>query len=148
MIESLRERYSKIAGIRPASDFLLQEIEKSLNLTLPTAFREICEFFDGGGLNVIPLFSLAANASVLNPLIETERLRVEIGFPEIYLVLAEPAESLIVMECVGSGRVLWLDALDVGQLKSEQFSRPPDTWPSFVEFFSYLLDEEEEDLDL
>lgn len=145
-IESIRARYSKIAGIRPASDRLLRDIEKKLTLVLPKEFCQICEFFDGSGLNAVPLFSLGANKSTLDPLAETQRLRVKTDLPEKYLVLAEPPESLIVMECVGSGRVLWLDAIDVGRLRWESFSRSPDIWPSFIEFFSYLLDEEEADL--
>lgn len=145
-IEGMRARYSKMAGIRPASVELLRDIEKSLNLNLPRDFCEICEFFDGSGLNVIPLLSLAARTSTLNPLTETQRLRVKISFPQNYLVLAEPPESLIVMECVGNRKVFWLDAIDVGRLESESFSRSPDVWPSFAEFFSYLLEEEEADL--
>ncbi|MFJ3461716.1 SMI1/KNR4 family protein [Achromobacter spanius] len=141
-IDELRMRYAELNGIRPASTEFLDKIESLLELRLPRAFRLVCEFFDGAGIYTIPLFSLSGTAPRLNPLSETERLRIKVGLPKNYLVLAEPPASLIVMDCDGEGAITWLDAIDAERIGERAFSRPPDCWHSFEEFFCYLLDEE------
>lgn len=142
-IEELRSRYIALAGARPASIELLDGIEQQLQVKLPSDFREICDFFDGGGMDVLPLFSLAGNAPQLNPLHETLRCRETIGIPSNFLVLAEPPESLVILDCFGEGRVLWVDAVDASRIVTGKFTSKPNIWPSFANFFSYLLDEEE-----
>lgn len=144
-IDELRSRYLALNGPRPASTSLLIEIETTLGVQLPTEFRRICDFFDGSGLNVVSLFSLAGNAPKLNPLQETLRFRTAIGLPSNWLALGEPPESLIVMDCSNAGKVLWLDAIDAGRISSQGFARQPDSWASFADFFAFLLDEEEAD---
>lgn len=142
-IDELRSRYVALNGTCPASVQLLDDIESELQVDLPAEFRQVCKFFDGGGIDVIPLFSLAGNAPRLNPLHETLRLRAAVRLPSNLLVLAEPPESLILMNCSDGGRVLWIDAIDVERIATEQFSRDPESWVSFSDFFSHLLDEEE-----
>ena len=144
-IESLRRRFERLNGARPACAALLGEIEKQLAVRLPEEFKRICEFYDGSGLNVIPMFSIGTNAPEENPLLETLRLREAIAFPGNWVAIAEPPESLVIMDCLENGRVLWIDAIDARRVASGDFLRQPDVWESFSEFFSYVLDEEEED---
>jgi hypothetical protein len=49
------------------------------------------------------------------------------------------------MNCDDGGRVLWIDATDAGRLVSGEPLHEPDEWPTFAEFFAFLLDEEEAD---
>lgn len=142
-VESLRDRYIAMNGARPASAEFLANLEAGLGVRFPDNFRKICEFFDGSGLNAVPIFSLAGDAPRLNPLAETRRLRNAIGLPVQYIAIAEPAEGLIVMDCNKEGRTLWLDSTDARNIATEQFKRSPDTWESFLDFFCYLLEEEE-----
>ncbi|PPA77926.1 hypothetical protein C4E15_01130 [Achromobacter spanius] len=144
-IDDLRDRYVALNGLRPAAKEFLNSMENGLGVTLPAAFREVCDFFDGTGINAISLFSLTERAATLNPLAETIRLRARSGIPHDYLAIGEPAESLLVMKCAGDGGVLWVDALDVGRIETENFLAPVDSWACFLDFFEFLLDEEEAD---
>ena len=144
-IESLRKRYTALNESRPSSKQFIDSIESELGVQLPKDFREIAEFFDGGGINVMPLYSLAGNAPNLNPIHETLRLRKAIGLPSNWVVLGEPPASLLLMDCDTGGRIIWIDATDAERIGSQDFARQPDTWNSFSEFFDYLLDEEEAD---
>jgi hypothetical protein len=144
-IADLRDLYVTIYGLRPASASLLNEMESKLGVLLPAEFREICQFYDGSGLHAIPMLSLGNNAPKENPLLETLRYRRAASLPATYLALAEPPESLIIMECSGSGKVLWIDAIDAERIASMDFARAPDVWASFSDFFQYLLEEAEMD---
>jgi hypothetical protein len=75
-------------------------------------------------------------------LAETQRLRRAIGLPNQFVVLGEPPESLLVLNCE-SGEVLWCDAIDAERLGREPLLKRPDTWPHFADFLEYLLNEEE-----
>jgi len=144
-METLRSRYVALNGARPIPNNVLAAITSDLALQLPPDFLAIGEFFDGSGINVIALHSLAGNAPTMNPIHETLRLRKAIGLPPNWLVLGEPPESLLLMDCATGGEVIWIDAIDAQRIVSQSFETPPTTWESFSEFFEYLLNEEEAD---
>lgn len=144
-INLLKERYVALNGQRPTSDEFLRVIESTLEVELPADFRNISKFYDGSGINVMPLFSLAGNAPKMNPVHETLRLRESVRLPRNWLVLGEPSESLLLMDCADQGKVLWIDGIDVTNISSNSFTRQPDSWSSFSDFFNYLLNEEELD---
>ena len=144
-LKELKRRYIAMNGARPASKNVLKAINADLGLQLPQDFLEIGEFFDGGGINVMDLYSLAGNSPKINPVDETLRLRSAVGLPPTWLVLGEPPESLLLMDCAAGGRVIWIDAIDVERISTQSFMSQPDSWNSFAEFFEYLLDEEEAD---
>ncbi len=76
---------------------------------------------------------------------ETLRLRSAIDLPHRFIVLAQPSESLIVLDVESEG-VIWCDNYDVPRLDdSSKMLGTPDTWPRYAEFFEFLLDEEEEE---
>ncbi|MCG8613267.1 MAG: hypothetical protein MI864_22380 [Pseudomonadales bacterium] len=75
---------------------------------------------------------------------ETLRIREAIGLDSDYVVLAEPAESIIVMKTTGDPAVLWCDAVEAKHVNLQEFVNEPDTWESYSAFFEYLLDEEDE----
>ncbi|HWW71516.1 MAG TPA: SMI1/KNR4 family protein [Duganella sp.] len=144
-IAELKNRYVAMNGARPIPSNVLTAITSDLGLQLPLDFLEIGKVFDGSGINVISLHSLAGNAPTMNPIHETLRLRKAIGLPSNWLVLGEPPESLLLMDCTADGQVIWIDAIDAKRIASQSFSTQPTGWNSFGEFFEYLLDEEEAD---
>lgn len=144
-INSLKNRYVAMNGHRRISNDMLRSIQAELGLVLPLDFMQITEFYDGSGFNVLPLYSLAGNAPKMNPVNETLRLRESVQLPSNWLVLGEPPESLLLMDCANGGKVLWLDAVDVARISSNSFNKEPETWDSFSDFFDYLLEEEEAD---
>lgn len=144
-IETLKNRYVALNGERPASSHFIAAVISELGLRLPPDFLDIAKFFDGSGFSVISLYSLAGNAPKMNSIHETLRLRETIGLPPNWLVLGEPPESLLLMDCDAGGKVFWIDAIDAGRIASQSFAAQPTIWDSFAEFFVYLLDEEEAD---
>jgi hypothetical protein len=142
-MNSLRGRYERLNGLRPVDQAYLRSLERELDVSLPQDFLSVAEFFDGSGVAVLPLHAVAWNPA-MNVLNETKRLRASIGLPENYLVLGEPSESLLVLDC-GDGHVVWCDAVDAPRLGKGTLTREPETWNTYGDFLAYLLDEEEAD---
>jgi hypothetical protein len=63
------------------------------------------------------------------------------------LILAEPPESLIVLDCEskthGTPAVIWCDAQEVRRLNDVTTLSKPGVWQSYMDFFKHLLKEEE-----
>ena len=80
---------------------------------------------------------------------ETLRLRSAINLPQRFVVLSEPPNSLVVLDCkcraTNAPTVIWCAAHDVERFGDLTAMSNPETWPTYAEFFSYLLDEEEEE---
>lgn len=142
-MNQLKDRYERLYGLRPAEGAYLRDLESDLGVSLPHDFLSAAEFFDGSGVAALPLHAIA-RIPATNVLSETKRLRVSIGLPEKFLVLGEPSESLLVLDC-RDGRVIWCDALDAPRLGKQPLARDPETWATYGDFLAYLLDEEESD---
>ncbi|WBF54548.1 hypothetical protein HXV90_01085 [Lysinibacillus sp. JK80] len=65
--------------------------------------------------------------------------------PIRFIVIAEEAESIIVMDTEKKPSIMWLDSVEVTKLEMQDFISKPDVWEYFSDFFNYLLDEEEEE---
>jgi hypothetical protein len=142
-MNQLKARYERLNGLRPADSDYLRGLESGLGISLPDDFLSAAEFFDGSGIAVLPLHAIASSPA-LNVVSETRRLRRSIGLPDDFLVLGEPSESLLVLDC-GGGGVIWCDALDAPRLGKQPLAREPETWASYGDFLAYLLEEEEND---
>lgn len=138
----LRARYEKCFGARRADPAYLRQLADDLGISLPAEFLSTTEFFDGSGFLAIPMFAIGRQSSP-NVLQETKRIRHAISLPEFFLVLAEPPESLIVLDCQ-SGGVTWCSASDAPRLGRSPLLDKSDVWPSFSAFFAFLLDEEDQ----
>lgn len=112
-------------------------------LQLPEDFKEIALFYSGELIGGLSLFSYDKDTP--NIIEETLRLRQEIQFPQAFLFLAEPAESIIVLDTVNTPCIIWCDSIDVHQLHDRSFQSAPDTWNTFSDFFDYLLIQEQEE---
>ena len=147
-IADLKKRYLELFGFEPTGLSNLQTIQESLGLSLPIDFREIAAFYRGGMVGGISHYSIEPSGPPPNVAEETLRLRTAIGLPHSMVVLAEPTESLIVMDTAadcGSPEVIWLDAIDAHKLRDREELRKPDVWTSYADFFGYLLDRENDE---
>lgn len=146
MIDELRRKYEALFGPEPSPPNAVAELETRLGIQMPADFKEIARFYSGGYLGGKSLNAVASGGGATNIGDETERLRVAINLPKNMVVLAEPAASLIVMECVDNkGKVIWLDATDAPKLSDPASLRSPEIWESYSAFFAALLAEEEEE---
>lgn len=144
-IGSLEKRYGAIYGSEPCGDGVIVEIEAILGIQLPDDFKEVANFYSGGFLGGISHHEIANIGEATNIVQETIRLRESVGLAENYVVIAEPSESLIVLNIKGKPAVIWCDAVEAKSINSRIFNNEPDTWESYGEFFDYLLDEEEDE---
>ncbi|UJB64052.1 SMI1/KNR4 family protein [Acidovorax sp. YS12] len=142
-VNHLKQLYEKLNGLRPVSGVYLRELEQELPISLPQDFLLAAEFFNGSGIAVMPLHAIAHSPKT-NVLSETRRLRESIGLPENFLVLGEPPESLLVLDC-SNGEVVWCDAIDAPKLGKGELINKPEVWKSYGDFLAYLANEEEND---
>ncbi|MEQ4259051.1 SMI1/KNR4 family protein [Pseudomonas syringae] len=142
-IESLKEKYKAYYDLDSGSKETLESIEKELAIKLPLDFKQIAMFYNGGLLGGISHHAISSDTNPLNIVDETLRLRKSINLADDYIVLAEPAESIIVVDVSSVPAVIWCDAIDAENINTKKFSTPPDSWDSYASFFSYLLDREE-----
>lgn len=132
-------------GIRTVDPDFIKKLEHELKISLPDSLKLVGEFFDGSGIYVLPLHQIGWE-SPTNVLDQTKRLRSSGRLLSNYLVLGEPAEGLIVMDCNSrSGQVLWCDAIDVDRIGKEALMTAPEVWGSYLDFVEYLVSEEESD---
>ncbi|MCQ2995601.1 SMI1/KNR4 family protein [Pseudomonas syringae] len=139
----MKERYLSLYKADTSSAEDMRGVENSLSVRLPEDFKEIATFYTGGFLGGISHNAMFSATNPLNIVSETLRLRKSINLSMEYIVLAEPAESLIVMNVSKSPAVIWCDANDAEHLGTGELSTPPDCWENYASFFSYLLEREE-----
>lgn len=142
-IEDLQNRYINLYPNEGCSSEEINKIESLLDATLPKSFREIASFFRGGYLGGISHFSFLDDVNP-NIIQETLRLRDSVNLPDEFIVLAEPPESLIVMDTVNTPSVIWFNAVEISNLPQKTFTSPPDEWETYSDFFEEFLTEEEQ----
>lgn len=143
-IKELKERYLNLQPSDGVNKEVLSEIEKTLNVKLPEDFCEIASFYSGGYLGGISNYSFSSNDGETNIINETIRLRNTVDLPLRYIVLSEPAESLIVMDTKNIPSIIWCDAVEVTKLNDKSFISKPDEWDSYSDYFAQLIEDEEE----
>ena len=139
-MSEVQSRYEARAGSNPISPDFLRKLEEGLGVSLPASFVAVAAYFDGRGVDALPLHPLADIPG--NALDETLRLRRAIDLPARFLVLGEPPESLLVLDCI-DGRVIWCDAGDAEGLGEGRFNLAPHVWTQFSDFLDFLLDEQD-----
>jgi len=139
----LKLRYERLLPVDGISKTELNEIQTKLNVHLPEDFCEIALFYSGGLLGGISNYSFANSDGSTNIVDETISLRKSINLPSRFVALAEPAESLIVMDTQSTPSIIWLDAVEVNKLDSRSFLSEPDEWSTYADFFAQLLNDEE-----
>lgn len=143
-VERLKTRYLKIRkkdGIKKQD---LAYIEDVLEVKLPEDFKKISTFYNGGCLSIIDHYCFK-EGKANNIIEETRRLRAAVNLPKHFIVLAEPSESLIVMDVLHKPSIIWCDAFEVYNLENQSYDIAPDVWEDYSDFFSELLSVEEEE---
>jgi len=146
-IQELRTRYERLLAIDGiASEGIdkekINEIQTRLKVNLPNDFCEIASFCNGG---LFRDYSYANFNGCTNIIDETIKLRRAVNLPLRFVVLAEPDESLIVMDTENTPSIIWCDATEVSKLDTNTFISKPDEWSTYAEFFAYLIEDEEEE---
>ncbi|RJG37254.1 SMI1/KNR4 family protein [Motilimonas pumila] len=144
-IIDLKNRYDAIYGCEAVDERVVSNIEVQLGLTLPSDFKEISLFYSGGLLGGVSHHEIACIGDATNIVQETLTLRDAIGLQDNFIVIAEPSESLIVLNVAGNPSVIWCDAVEAKNLNSMNFANQPETWESYSDFFDYLIVEEEDE---
>jgi hypothetical protein len=144
-VEEIRERYIQLYPEDGVDEDVLRKIEKNLQLKLPSDFLDIAKFYSGGLLGGISCFAFAYKDIMPNIVDETLRLRNAIKLPTNFVVLAEPPNSIIVMNTENNPYVIWCDATDVERIGTMSFISKPDIWKTFFDFFTKLVEDEEQE---
>jgi len=143
MMNKIRDKYTSLYDIDGVSKECLDELERELGIKLPDDFREIASYGCGalGGWGTHSFSS----SDPTNLLGETLRIRSAVGLPNRFIVLGEPSESIIVMDTENKPSILWIDSVEIDGLEKRDFVNEPDIWENFSDFFSELLEDEEEE---
>jgi len=144
-IQELEKRYTQLYPSDGVDESVLKKVESMLKLKLPEDFCQIANFYSGGLLGGISNFAVASQDITPNIVEETIRLRNAINLPSRFIVLAEPPESLIVMDTENTPSIIWCDATDAERIADMSFISEPETWDNYLEFFIKLLEDEEEE---
>lgn len=131
--EDMKETYENIYGNEKTPSYDIELMEKKLLIALPEDFKKIMQFYSGGYMGGISHFGTLEHDSE-NIINETIKARKFLDLPENYIVLAEPPESLIIMDTMKTSQVLWIDSGSIENVSEK--------WESYAQFFQYLLDEE------
>lgn len=141
-LSELKTKYLEVFPEDGLSQNELNAIEEKLCITLPDDFKEISKYFSGGSVGIIEFYDFKDNNDI-NIVNETLRLRESIKLPEQYIVLAEPPESIVIMDIKNIPAIIWCDSLDIENIKSHKYMSQPDVWESFSDFFNDMLLSEE-----
>jgi|GEM_PF-6531685 len=123
------------------------EVETALGIKLPDEVKRIASFFAGdlvGGISHFP-WTTDNDWSVVAA---TQRAREAQGIGSTsFILLAEPAESVVVLRVDGSPAVIWCDASDFGRVVKGEAPTADDAeiFDTYVDFIEYLVSEEEDE---
>lgn len=138
----LKKRYLELKKENGVDNQAIERIEKNLGITLPNDFKEISLFYNGGSLGAVDNYSFD-QGKWDNIIDETKRLRAIVNLPKKFIVLAEPPESIIVMNTEDEPSIIWCDSTDIYNLKTKSYVGNPDAWSDYSDFFDELLLDEE-----
>lgn len=140
----LKKKYLNLAKEYGINSQEIENIENILEVTLPDDFKQISRFFSGGCLGVVDQYSF--NQGNWNNIIdETKRLRATVNLSQNFIVLAEPPESIIVMNLENKPSIIWCNSTDIYNLDTKSYTSNPTVWRDYSDFFSTLLSDEEDE---
>ncbi len=152
-LENLKTRFNLLFPSEKKSGLtknITNQIEQKLEIKLPSDFCCISQFFRGDNGPVFPsgMYSYNPLVSDWNICDQTITLKKSVRLPRNLIILAEPSESVIIMQIEDNlgitSKVYWLSTGDAYNLiEGKPLVDNPIIYPTFTDFFSYLLDEEE-----
>lgn len=149
-LNEVKARYLNLFpdDLEPKTDISL--IENELGLHLPEDFKIISEFYSGGYVGNYSIFSFYKENDDYNIIDRTLYYRqIDLKLPINYISFAETEVSFIFMKIVNekkiNGEVYITSIHDIYNLSNgKQLEYDYDYFPSFTDFFEYLIKQEEE----
>lgn len=143
-LENLKKEIKEKLGVNPITSKEIQNVEKNLSIELPKLFKElnaICsyEYSNWGSfLN----FGSNSNESVISA---TSGIRERYPNLNQDIVLYLDDAGIVLMNTTSDdGRVTWCSIYDLeNYINKGEMQYGYDFFPTFPDFFKYLLDEEE-----
>jgi hypothetical protein len=145
-IQGLCAAYEARAGLHGTSDAELAQVEEALGVVLPSDVRAVARVYRGGDF-LACIEQLEFGGSGPGTIThETLQLRAA-GLPLGCLVLAQGAESYVLLECQAASdtqaRVVWADVAEAEllstQASDQDFYR---VFRCFADYFAWLLRKE------
>lgn len=140
----MKNLITKYLSLEPERSLNHEKIAQALNLEFSKEFKTISTKARFDYLGSFEWFNTDGDTEY-SSINMTQLLRTEHNLPNNILFLADEGESLILMQCFGDHEeIYWIDRMDF-----ERFCKgePLECWhkhfPTFPDFFKYLLDEEE-----
>ncbi|ARN84932.1 SMI1/KNR4 family protein [Candidatus Nucleicultrix amoebiphila] len=150
-IEHLIKRYRNLFEKKGLDSKKLHLIEDKLELVLPDDFKQISKVFDGyEEIAGQSFFSFDPDVKGWNVVEKTLFYRKSSCFlPRNFLALREESESFVVMETKDDPKlntsIIECSLSDANNLIDMKFYDNPTIFPSFTDFFEYLIEQEEKD---
>lgn len=145
-IRLLRKKHVELFDDEGVADGVMDAVQTALDVFFSNDVVEVSSFYRGGIVGGVSHHAFAVTGPENNVVDETIRLRKAVNLPLRFVVIAEPPNSLVVLDSTAEANdpsVIWCDAQDVERLDSLESMVSPDVWPRYVDFFSYLIGEEE-----
>lgn len=146
------DQYLRLFEKRPVPEYQIEHIEKKLSIKIPEDLRLIMSVFDGyHDIAHQSLFSFNTEVSGWNIVEKTLFYREsDCKLPGKYLALREENESFIVLNTEpdynNENEVIWCSLSDAYSLKNDEpLLDNPTIFPTFTDFFEFLLTEEEKE---
>lgn len=143
ILTNLEEKIKRILGYHPITNDEIETIEKALSIQIPALFIKLNSYCSYEYCSIVAFFNFGSfgNYSVIE---STKSLYELYPTSKQYLHLYSDDNSIILMELNSNASVLWCSIYDFENfLKDQSFEMQYDYYPSFKDFFEYLLDEEE-----
>lgn len=143
------DRYLKLYKPRPLKKEYIDAIEEKLNVILPEDFILITKYYDSYEMiGILDLFSFKYDVNDWNIVSQTLELREAVQLPKGYVILEKEGETFTAMLTKDNRSeatpVYWSGLNDVYNLVEEvPLENGPTIFPSFTDFFEYLVTEEE-----
>jgi hypothetical protein len=129
-----------ILGIKEIS-----KLENQLQVILPNDFKYINNLYDYEYIGIFSFYNFR-QTGIQSVIGETLALREAWNLPKEYIVLAEDDVSMLLLKTISAeeSEVIWCDEPDFFNLCDGQpMQYNPTIFPSFTDFFEFLIDEEE-----
>jgi hypothetical protein len=139
-VEHLIIKAKALSDGKPLTLEELNSAENKLNIKLPQDFMDI-----NLGCSYEFIYFTSGLSFPLGVVSETLTWRKNINLPNNYMVLSDDGTSAVLMKIDGNkSNVIWCCLEDVlGICNGGAMIYDPEIFPSFTDFYSFLLDEEE-----
>lgn len=138
------ERVSLLTKDNPEISYKMRtNVQTKLNILFPYDFKRLCSFYGYNFFRVFPFYNFENEEGVIG---ETLRLRRECKLPDNYLVLAQDDHRVVLMKINSpySSEVILCSYYDFNNIcAGKPMEENPTIFPCFVDFYEFLLDEEE-----